>query len=224
VVNNEFDGVSVEWIRGKTPTAFFYDNEGTELHSEEIGNLNMREIEEFFVRNHFPLKRNGEKYEERNTVISSFNGHVYELHPEVNAHSVAFEFLQTRNGEKRKGYIVTINSPEEHHYVNELMNEHSIPVIWLGGSDEEAEGVWKWSGGKEHGETFWDHGYSEFSFWSENEPNDADRDEDCMQHKHNVGWNDVNCYSEKASLLIEYDISPLDVLPSPISSRDSDEL
>ena len=53
-----------------------------------------------------------------------------------------------------QGYLATIQSREEAVLVGEL----SPGVGWIGGTDQEQEGVWKWAGGPEKGITFWEGG------------------------------------------------------------------
>lgn len=50
-----------------------------------------------------------------------------------------------------QGYLVTITSAEE----AQLSGEQAAGTGWIGGSDEEIEGTWKWVTGPEAGDTFW---------------------------------------------------------------------
>jgi len=47
----------VEWVSGQTPTAYFYDEEGNEQFHVEMTNMNLEEIEAFFISHNFPLRR-----------------------------------------------------------------------------------------------------------------------------------------------------------------------
>lgn len=72
-----------------------------------------------------------------------------------------------------QGYLATITSSEE----AQLTGEQAQGTGWIGATDEETEGIWKWVTGPEAGTTFWQGAVSgtpvngEFSFWNTGEPN-----------------------------------------------------
>lgn len=80
--------------------------------------------------------------------------------------------LHTYNG--LEGYLATITSADE----AKLTGEQAEGAGWIGGSDAEEEGIWKWVTGPEAGTTFWignANGYApngQFAFWNHSEPND----------------------------------------------------
>ena len=100
-----------------------------------------------------------------------------------------------------QGYLATITSIEE----ARLAGEQASGAGWLGGSDAEQEGVWKWVTGPEAGTTFWNGGINgstpNFAFWNTNEPNNVifDTDPTGEDYVHvtspNIGvsgsWNDL---------------------------------
>lgn len=81
------------------------------------------------------------------------NGHFYELIRRDNTTwDVAKEIAEKRTYRGLSGYLVTITSPEENDF---LMLNFEAGTIWLGASDGEEEGVWKWVVGPEAGQVFW---------------------------------------------------------------------
>lgn len=95
-----------------------------------------------------------------------------------------------------RGYLATITSQEE----AQLSGEQAAGAGWIGGSDEAAEGTWRWMTGPEAGTVFWNGGINgnspNFAFWNTAEPNN------CCGGEHyahvtspNIGiegtWNDL---------------------------------
>jgi gliding motility-associated-like protein len=78
----------------------------------------------------------------------------------------------------RPGYLATLTSQEEAGFAG----KQAPGTGWIGGSDEEREGEWKWVTGPEAGTIFWNgavNGSSpNFAFWNNNEPNDFGGNED----------------------------------------------
>jgi len=75
----------------------------------------------------------------------------------------ARDIAAARTWRGNNGYLATITSPEENRCVHQLLlrqdNTNSglngwYPARWLGGSDADSEGTWKWMTGPEAGTTF----------------------------------------------------------------------
>lgn len=111
-----------------------------------------------------------------------FNGHYYQVYDNSMTWTEAKEYC-----EKLGGHLVTITSIEENNYIKDLVVSNGKKnAYWLGASDSETEGVWKWV----TGEPF------EFSDWGTDEPN-QDGEENYLELlvnaiNYSLKWNDSN--------------------------------
>ncbi len=97
-----------------------------------------------------------------------------------------------------QGYLATITTEEE----SQLAGEQSAGTGWIGGSDSETEGTWKWVTGPEAGQVFWQGAVNgnapngTYSFWNTNEPNNLGDEDYAHITAPNVGilgsWNDLS--------------------------------
>ncbi len=81
-----------------------------------------------------------------------------------------------------QGYLATITSAAENDFLKSLVQSAGSPAAWIGASDAEHEGTWKWVSGPEAGTTFFvddaNGGYTvagQYSSWDLTqtyEPND----------------------------------------------------
>ncbi|XP_066889018.1 CD209 antigen isoform X3 [Kogia breviceps] len=76
--------------------------------------------------------------------------------------------------------MVIVKSPEEQKFLKIWFVRYNKPT-WIGLSDHNNEGSWKWV----------DNSPLELSFWKKGEPNNQE-DEDCVE-LYNDGWNDGKC-------------------------------
>jgi hypothetical protein len=122
------------------------------------------------------------------------------------------------------GYLATITSEHENTYIKNRMGEADG---WIGASDNDEEGNWKWVTGPDAGISFWsglaavpapdaDPGTipgtpvgNAYSHWNSGEPNNSGGMENCAQfytHDEARGfWNDGRCdFSVLPGYIVEY--------------------
>lgn len=95
-----------------------------------------------------------------------------------------------------QGYLATLSSFEE----AALAGEQASGTGWIGGTDAEEEGTWKWVTGPEAGQTFWIGDFSgstpNFAFWNSGEPNNVNNEDYAHITFPGIGapgsWNDLS--------------------------------
>lgn len=100
------------------------------------------------------------------------NGHYYEYVPNL---GITWTSARTAAANRTyyglQGYLATITAADE----AQLSGEQAPGAGWIGGSDEDSEGVWRWKTGPENGLLFWNGGINgntpNFAFWNNGEPN-----------------------------------------------------
>ncbi|XP_052763180.1 perlucin-like [Mya arenaria] len=89
--------------------------------------------------------------------------------------------------------LVHVNNVQERDFLRDHLN-HQLPVAywWMGLSDDDIEGQFRWT----------DNQPLTFTDWFPGEPNNANGVEDCamFDHNHNFKWNDVACNQQYFSI------------------------
>ena len=109
------------------------------------------------------------------------------------------------------GQLLTIGSKYENEFARELADTVGQDV-WLGASDQGAEGDWRWYEGNTEGEQFWlgaaggtaQNGL--YNNWDSVEPNDTGGNEDFAYLDANGEWNDWTAVGQQ-NYIIEWDAS-----------------
>jgi gliding motility-associated-like protein len=96
-----------------------------------------------------------------------------------------------------QGYLATLTFPGE----AQISGEQSPGTGWIGASDEQEEGTWRWVTGPEQGDIFWigtANGFAPngaFEFWNNNEPNQSGNEDYAHITDPSIGisgsWNDL---------------------------------
>lgn len=85
-----------------------------------------------------------------------------------------------------KGYLATILAADE----AKLVGEQASGTGWIGGSDQETEGIWKWVTGPEAGTLM------SYTFWNNGEPNQLGEEDYAHITQPGIGikgsWNDLS--------------------------------
>ncbi len=83
--------------------------------------------------------------------------------------------------EKIGGYLVSVSSQEEQNTIyKDVLVPNGSPLCWMGASDTETEGTWKWASGEDR----------YYANWSKGEPNNYGGDEDYAFFYSDGTWND----------------------------------
>lgn len=118
-----------------------------------------------FIRNHLPVK------------TAVYNGHSYYFY-NIPVTWYEAEIISKHLG----GHLVSITSADENNFAKSLAGDSSC---WIGATDSESEGRWKWTSG----EAF------TYSNWRSGEPNNDQGDEGAENFTHIAGdgsdWNDA---------------------------------
>jgi len=193
------------------PTAYFYDASGTQIgEGTELGDRSLTELISLFSQFSFTPTLESIPYPETPLGTREYGGHTYKFYNTENPYQVASDFAKSSGG-----YIVTVTSAQEQSFLGKSLMDLGMTKAWLGATDSEEDGIWRWNDGPEKGQAFYsanpNAGITGFSHWFKGEPNNIDT-EDCSLLFPD-GWNDVSCLVEKAPLVIEIGNDPLQEPP-----------
>ncbi|XP_042171757.1 ladderlectin-like isoform X2 [Oncorhynchus tshawytscha] len=107
---------------------------------------------------------------------------------------------------QHRGNLVSVHSPGQQVFVQDLVRRHTDQPVWMGGYDAAQEGMWLWSDGSA----------VDSFYWEEDEPSNSGQGENCMElHTGGgQGWNDVSCGELRFYVCSMETRSGLAVIPS----------
>ena len=162
--------VNSVWIQQKGRLNLFSNTPNTEMTFSDIENAVNDVIFSTTSRN--PTQRKYFSISIDNANFLPLTGHFYEfIEAERITWTDAKVAAEARTYYGRKGYLATLTSQEE----ADFAGKQTTGTGWIGASDAENEGEWKWVTGPEAGTVFWRGQISgttpNFAFWNNNEPN-----------------------------------------------------
>ena len=137
---------------------------------------------------------------------SSVTGNFYEKSTTNKNFAAAKADAESRSLNGASGYLATVTSTAEFNYIKSKGGLSS--GIWLGASDSAVEGEWRWIGGLENGQQFWQGGSGGssvngmWSDWNSGEPNNSGN-EDYLQITTGGKLNDLNG-TQVLTYVVEY--------------------
>ena len=137
------------------------------------------------------------------TCLETYNNHIYALYDVVTSYENANRYAQALGG-----HLATITSKEENDYIISLKNKGAFTSkhCWLGATDLDSEGTWKWCTGEEFSYSNWDVGQPD-------NYSDLYGTENYLEIWENGYWNDANnCNTILKGFIVE--IEPLTEIKS----------
>ena len=132
-----------------------------------------------------------------------YNGHAYKVYDLSMTWNEAKMYAETLGG-----HLATITSENENVFVSNLIQSGSKYCYWIGGTDEQSEGIWNWITGEN-----WS-----YINWLPNQPDncsglDGEEEDYLALERQKKGWNDLqnrgdttgSSYIENIGFLCEWE-------------------
>jgi len=205
-----YEQIAVEYVPGAAPTAYFYDKENNEIESVPLvtaGDIDLEGIKTLLHEHGFELRRPTLPAPVLTSEITIGDFHYQFYGPGKLENKDAKEFASSLSHNGENGRLLTFSCKLQEDKVTEWISSvASETVAWLGASDQDTEGEWRWFNGIQFPATHM-QSYSEYgkvyTNWHTGEPNNANNEEHCACYKPVLGWNDVSC-NIGAQIIVEF--------------------
>ncbi len=129
-------------------------------------------------------------------VLNPDNGNYYQVNTITGVSwDEANESAKTKTHLGVSGHLVTITTQSENMFVKNLVKDGTRS--WIGASDTEKEGDFKWVTGEQ----------SKYTNWGNNQPDDHNNNEDYVEFLGTTGtWNDINTDDLITGYIVEFEI------------------
>lgn len=204
VAKGDFENLTVEFKPGASPVAHFRAADGSEISKLALqGDMGGAKVLEMFAERGFVPQRKKVQYGEKPKASTEIEGALYELWDAQDQFEGASEFAAGRKDEQgRPARVLTVASRAENDAVKEWLNkERVLGSVWMGASDEGAEGQWRWL--TDSNDLFYAGDEAKlFANWAGGEPNNAgSAGEHCAIFLRTGEWNDESCDSKHRVVL-----------------------
>jgi hypothetical protein len=201
---NQYDKVNVEFVSGATPTVHLFDVDGNDVDSFILGDVGLEQVLNLFEQHGFKLNpKNTIQKDASPSSVTEIGNVYYELYSQIVNYKLAREFAESKN-RGGSGRLLSYNCSFQESHIRKWLSQFKIYSVWLGG-ERNNDRILSWTSGPLSGITF-EGNASQYSNWVKGEPNNAGGNEACAVQnlKELSGWNDVNCISHMANVVVEY--------------------
>ena len=132
--------------------------------------------------------------------VSMYNGHIYEIYSAGISWTEAKQYCENRRG----GHLMTVNNSGEHDFIKSQLKNTGVTRYYIGGTDEEKEGEWRWV----TGEPF------TYTCWGEGEPNGGRNQNHLIFITSTALWDDYSNISGSTGFICEIETENFTLLDS----------
>jgi len=219
-----FTNIVVQWVPGASPTVTLFDAQDEPIAKNLLTDMDLNELKALLLNAGleiaFPVvpKPTGPP-----DATGEFGELRYELYVTKNDFKNAKEFAESLTKEGfGKGRLFTVACEAQNNYIKQFLIQNDVENAWLGATDSEAEGEWKWIDGPLEDRVFW-IGRSDgtlikglYANWRGGEPNNVDIENCATIQLEFDGWNDAQCEGILASILVEFG-NPRSICPETVT-------